>query len=51
MPILVALSAHISDDVRIKCLSTGFNIILESPLTVKKIEDEILKQVRIEKNM
>lgn len=51
LPILVALSAHISDDVRNKCLNAGFNIILEAPLTVKKIEDEILKQVKIDKQM
>jgi hypothetical protein len=45
-PILVALSALINEDVRKKCLKAGFNVIMESPLTVKKIEEEILKQAR-----
>jgi hypothetical protein len=43
MPVLVALSAFVSEDVRKKCIKAGFHIVLESPLTSKKIEDEILK--------
>ena len=42
-PVLVALSALITEDIRKKCLKSGFTVIIESPLTTKKLEDEILK--------
>ena len=48
---MVALSAHITDDIRKKCLLIGFNIVIETPLTVKKIEEEILSIIRQDKIM
>ena len=41
-PILVALSALITDEVREKCLGVGFTEILESPLSANRVE-EIIK--------
>lgn len=36
-PILVALSALITGDIRERCLAAGFTEVLESPLTIQKI--------------
>ena len=49
-PILVALSALITDEIRDKCVKVGFTEILESPLYSKKVE-EIIKQVRIDRQV
>jgi hypothetical protein len=48
---MVALSAHVNEEIRKKCLSIGFNIVLETPLTIKKVEDEILKHLRNDKKI
>ena len=44
-PVLVALSALITNDIREKCQSVGFAEVLESPLTIQKIQ-VILKKVQ-----
>lgn len=49
VPLMVACSAYIDDETRKKCLKIGFNVILESPLSVAKINTEILKHLRLDK--
>ena len=51
VPLMVAISAHINEEIRKKCIAIGFNIIIETPLTVKKIEEEILKPLRVDKKV
>jgi CheY-like chemotaxis protein len=46
LPMIVALSAHITEEIRKKCFEIGFNQVLETPLTVKKVEDEIIGVIR-----
>ena len=46
MPFLVACSALVNDEITKKCFDIGFNAIIESPMTVQKIESEILKHLR-----
>ena len=46
VPFLVACSALVNDEITKKCQNIGFNAIIESPMTVQKIESEILKHLR-----
>ena len=39
---MVAYSALVNDEVREKCKDAGFNVVIETPLTVTKIQRHIL---------
>ena len=41
-PLMIAYSGLVNDDVRKKAKSAGFKVVIESPLTVQKIQAHIL---------
>jgi DNA repair photolyase len=44
-PLLFAYSAFINENIIEKCKQKGFNYIIEAPLTVQKINTEILQNL------
>ena len=44
-PLMVAYSSLVNDDVRKKCKEAGFQVVIENPLNVKDIKDQILSNL------
>jgi hypothetical protein len=43
-PLLVACSAHINNEIEKRALETGFDFVVESPLTIQIIEEFLIVQ-------
>lgn len=41
-PIMIAYSGLVNADIRKRCQTAGFQLVIENPLTVQKIQDHII---------
>ena len=46
---MIACSGFVNDSIRTKAWQSGFDLVIELPLTQVKIQDEILKRLSIKK--
>ena len=44
-PLIVAVTAYLDEKTRSDCIKSGFDIVLEQPLTIEKIDKYILKKL------
>ena len=45
LPLMIAYSGHVDDEVRQKCKEAGFKVVIDSPLTVQKVQGPILSNL------
>ena len=48
-PLLVACSAHINNEIEKRALETGFDFVVESPLTIQIIEEFLIVSLSSQK--
>ena len=49
VPFMIACSAYVSDEVKSQCIEIGFDLVLESPISVQMINNQVLSHLRMDK--